>query len=68
MYEGPPLPKEQVGILHSGCTDGVGLTILTMQIDGKDIADGCADLALLPGEYHLKLSARQQSRKAQPPS
>jgi hypothetical protein len=39
-----------------------------MQIDGKDIADGCADLALLPGEYHLKLSARQQSRKAQPPS
>jgi hypothetical protein len=67
MYEGPPLPKEQVGILRSGCTEGGGLTIMTTQIDGKDITDSCADFALLPGEHLLELSARQQSPKAQPP-
>ena len=24
MYEGPPLPKEEVGIVRSGCTEGAG--------------------------------------------
>ena len=67
MYEGPPLPKEQVGIVRNGCTEGSGLRIMTTQIDGKDIADGCADFALLPGEHHLELSAKQQSPKADAP-
>lgn len=63
MYEGPPLPKEQIGILRSGCFAGSGLTITTTQIDGKDIADGCADFALLPGEHHIELSAEQLAPK-----
>ena len=67
MYEGPPLPKEQVGIVHSGCNEGSGLTIMTTQIDGKAIADGCADFALLPGDHHIELSAKQQSPKAESP-
>ena len=67
MYDGPPLSKEQVGIVRSGCTEGSGLTIMTTQIDGKDIADGCADFALLPGEHQLELSAKQQSPKAEIP-
>jgi hypothetical protein len=66
MYEGPPLPKEQIGILHSGCRVGSGLTIMTTQIDGKDIADGCADFALSPGEHHIELSAKQLSPKLEP--
>lgn len=65
MYEGPPLPKEQVGIVRSGCIEAGGLTIMTTRIDGTDIADGCADFALLPGEHHLELSAKQQSPKAE---
>jgi len=48
MYDGPPLPKEQGGIVRSGCIEQSGLTILTTQIDGKAIADGCTDFALLP--------------------
>jgi hypothetical protein len=67
MYDGPPLPKEQVGIIRSGCTEGSGLTIMTTQIDGKEVADGCADFALLPGEHQLELSAKQQSPKAEIP-
>jgi hypothetical protein len=67
MYEGPPLPKEQVAIIRSGCIEGGGLTIMTTQIDGKDIVDGCADFALLPGEHQLELSAKQQSPKAEMP-
>lgn len=67
MYDGPPLPTEQVGIVRSGCTEGSGLTIMTTEIDGKDIADSCADFALLPGEHHLELSAKQQSPKAEIP-
>ena len=63
MYEGPPLPKEQIGILHSGCRMGSGLTIMTTQIDGKDIANGCADFALSPGEHRIELSAKQLSPK-----
>ncbi len=67
MYEGSPLPKEQVGIVRSGCTEESGLTIMTTQIDGKDIADGCADFALLPEEHHIELSAKQQSPKTEAP-
>jgi hypothetical protein len=67
MYEGPPLPKEQVGIVRSGCIEASGLTIMTTRIDGKDIADGCADFALLPGEHQIELSAKQQSPKAETP-
>ena len=67
MYEGPPLPKEQVGIVRSGCIEESGLTIMTTRIDGKDIADGCADFALLPGEHHIELSAKQQSPRAEAP-
>lgn len=63
MYEGPPLPKEQIGIFHSGCRMGSGLTIMTTQIDGKDIADGCAHFALSPGDHHIELSAKQLSPK-----
>src|SRR5262245_22248265 len=66
MYEGPPLPKEQIGILYSGCRMESGLTIMTTQIDGKDIADGCADFALLPGEHHIELSAKQLSPSLEP--
>jgi len=63
MYEGPPLPREQIGILRSGCFAASGLTIMTTQIDGKDIADGCADFAVLPGEHHIELSAEQLAPK-----
>lgn len=63
MYEGPPLPKEQIGILRSECRVGSGLIIMTTQIDGKDIADGCADFALSPGDHHIELSAKQLSPK-----
>ncbi len=67
MYDGPPLPKEQVGIVRSGCNEGSGLTIMTTQIDGEDITNSCADFALLPGEHHIELSAKQQSPKADAP-
>ena len=50
MYEGPPLPKEEVGIVRSGCTEESGLTIMTTQVDGKDITDGCADFAGVAGD------------------
>jgi hypothetical protein len=66
MYEGAPLPKEQVGIIRSGCTAGAGLTIMTTKIDGKDISDVCADFALLPGEHQIELSAKQLSPKVEP--
>ena len=59
MYEGAPLPKEQVGIVRNGCVAGPGLTIMTTQIDGKDISDVCADFTLLPGEHQFELSAKQ---------
>lgn len=67
MYEGPPLPKGQVGIVRSGCIEESGLTIMITQIDGKDVTDGCADVALLPGEHHIELSAKQQSPKTETP-
>jgi hypothetical protein len=66
MYDGPPLPKEQVGIVRSGCVAGSGLTIMTTQIDGKDISDVCGDFALLPGEHQLELSAKQLAPKLEP--
>lgn len=59
MYEGAPLPKEQVGIVRSGCVAGPGLKIMTTQINGKEISDVCADFALLPGEHQIELSAEQ---------
>lgn len=63
MYEGAPLPKEQVGIIRSGCMMGNGLTIMTTQIDGKEISDFCADFALLPGEHQIEVSAKQLGPK-----
>lgn len=59
MYEGPPLPKEQVGIVRSGCGMDSGLSIRVMQIDGKDVSDPCADFALLPGEHQLEVGAKR---------
>ena len=66
MYGGPPLPKEQIGILRSGCFAGSGLTLMATKIDGKDIADGCADFAVLPGEHHIELNAEQRAPKLEP--
>ena len=68
MYDGPPLPKEQVGIIRSGCIEGGGLTIMATEIDGKDVVDSCGDFSLLPGEHQLELSAKQQSPKAEVPA
>ena len=63
MYEGVPLPNEQIGIVRSGCSMGSGLTIMTMQIDGKEISDVCADFALLPGDHQIALSAKRLGPK-----
>jgi hypothetical protein len=59
MYEGPPLPKEQVGIVRNGCGVGSGLSIMVLQIDGKNVPDPCADFALLPGEHQLEVGAKR---------
>jgi hypothetical protein len=59
MYAGAPLPKELVGIIRSGCIAGSGLSIMTTQIDGKDVSDICADFALLPGEHQIEVSAKR---------
>ena len=59
MYDGPPLPSKQVGILRSGCGMDSGLSIRVMQIDGKDVSDPCADFALLPGEHQLEVGAKR---------
>ena len=37
MYEGPSLPKEQLGIVRSACKPGPGLTIMVVRIDDKDV-------------------------------
>jgi hypothetical protein len=42
---------------------GTGLSIMTTQIDGKDISDFCADFALLPGEHQIDVSAKQLGPK-----
>lgn len=65
MYEGPPLPKEQVGIVRNGCAVETGLSIMVMHIDGKNVPDPCADFALLPGEHQIELSAKQLGPRLQ---
>ena len=67
MYEGPSLPKEQVGIVRSACKTGPGLTIMIVRIDDKDIANGCADFALMPGDHKLELSAKQLAPRLDTP-
>ena len=37
LYEGPSLPREQIGIVRSACQTGPGLTIMIVRIDGKDV-------------------------------
>ena len=63
MYEGPPLPKEQVGIVRNGCAVETGLSIMVMHIDGKNVPDPCADFALLPGEHQIKTDVVAQRRQ-----
>ena len=67
MYEGPSLPKEQVSILRSACKTTPGLTIMIMRIDDKDVRNGCADFALLPGDHQLELSAKQLAPRIDTP-
>ena len=67
MYEGAPLPKEQVGIVRSTCKTGPGLTIMIVRIDDKDITNGCADFALLPGDHKLELGAKQLAPRIDTP-
>lgn len=67
MYEGASLPKEQVGIVRSGCKTGAGLTIMIVRIDDKDVTNVCADFALLPGDHHLELSAKRLAPKIDTP-
>ncbi len=59
MYEGAPLPQEQVGIVRSACKTVPGLTIRIVRIDDKDIKNVCADFALLPGDHNLELNAKR---------
>ena len=67
MYEGPSLPKEQVSILRAACKTTPGLTIMIMRIDDKDVRNGCADFALLPGDHQLELSAKQLAPRIDTP-
>ena len=67
MYEGASLPKEQVGVVRNACKTGPGLTIMVMRIDDKDVSNGCADFALLPGDHHLELSAKRLGLKIDTP-
>src|SRR5690349_24535492 len=67
MYDGPALPKEQIGIVRSACKTGPGLTITIVRIDGKDIPNGCADYALLPGEHKIELSAKRLAPRMDTP-
>jgi len=67
MYEGAALPKEQVGIVRNACKTGPGLTIMVARIDDKEVPNGCADFALLPGDHHLELSAKQLAPKIDTP-
>lgn len=68
MYDGPSLPKEQVGIVRSACQTGAGLTIMIVRIDDKDVPNGCADFALLPGEHRLELSAKRLAPRIDTPA
>lgn len=67
MYEGAALPKEQVGIVRNACKTGPGLTIMVARIDDKEVSNGCADFALLPGDHQLELSAKQLAPKIDTP-
>ena len=67
MYEGRSLPKEQVGILRAACKTTPGLTIMILRIDDKDVRNGCADFALLPGDHQLDLSAKQLAPRIDTP-
>jgi hypothetical protein len=67
MYDGPLLPKEQIGIVRSACQTGPGLTIMIVRIDGKDVSNVCADFALLPGDHKLELSAKRLGPKIDTP-
>lgn len=57
LYDGPMLPREQVGIVRSGCAPDGGLTVMVVAVDGRDVADGCADFAVLPGDHRFDLTA-----------
>ena len=61
MYDGPPLPKEQIGTIKSGCGSEGRLNIMVMRVDGKDLSDVCADLSVLPGDHQLDLSAEEMA-------
>lgn len=67
MYEGPSVPEEQVSILRSACKTTPGLTIMILRIDDKDVRNGCADFALLPGDHQLELSAKQLAPRIDTP-
>ena len=67
MYDGPSLPKEQVGIVRSACKTGSGLTIMIVRVDDKDVRNTCADFALLPGEHNLELSAKRLAPRIDTP-
>ena len=67
MYEGASLPQEQVAIVRSACKTGPGLTIMIVRIDDKDITNGCADFALLPGDHKLELSAKRLAPRIDTP-
>jgi hypothetical protein len=67
MYEGASLPKEQVGIVRNACQTGSGLTIMIVQIDGKEVSDVCADFALLPGEHHFEVSGKRLAPRIDTP-
>ena len=48
-----------VGLLSGGC--------VLRAIDDKDITNGCADFALLPGDHKLELSAKQLAPRIDTP-
>ena len=67
MYEGPALPKEQIGVVRSACQTGPGLTVMIVRIDDKDVKNVCADYALLPGDHNLELNAKRLAPRMDTP-
>ena len=59
MYDGPPLAKDQVGIIKTGCAPEGKLNIMVLRVDGREVPDACADFALLPGDHQVELTADQ---------
>jgi hypothetical protein len=59
MYDGAPLPKEQVGIIRSGCAPEGNLNIMVFRVDGREVSHVCADFAVMPGEHELELGAER---------